>query len=415
MATSNTTNFGALLKELYTLPPVRALNDKSFLHDKLVKEQATLDHSGKYATFPVTLGRNLGRGSRGDGGILPTAGSETIVSAQVPIKRVYYALEWTEAIEMASKNTEGAFENVVDMKMKNVSTDMAKEINRQFYNSNKGVLAVAASSTGPLGTVVVDSVQYLRVGDTVDIVAVASGTAVSNGTSRVISAINKTTNTLTFSGSTNITVTSATHGIVLAGSYGLEVEGLRLIGSTARTLHNIDSSVAGQEEWDGNVLDASGGTGTATIAGESLFEQLLDQVGARGRGDLDTFITTRGIRRRLADEFASQRRYLDNKAQQLHLGYTMIEVAGRECVIDDDCPRKFVFGMKRDALKVMEGCKPGWLETSAGGGARIELKDDTTAGQKVAAFQAWYRYHLALQCSDPGVTGQITNCADESN
>jgi hypothetical protein len=415
MATANTTNFGSLLKELYTLPPVRALNDKSFLHDKLVKEQATLDHSGKYATFPVTLGRNLGRGSRGDGGILPTAGNETIVSAQVPIKRVYYALEWTEAIEVASKNTEGAFENVVDMKMKNVSIDMAKEINRQFYNSNKGVLGVAASSTGPLGTVVLDSVQYLRVGDSLDIVAVASGTPVTNGTSRVIASINKTTNTVTFTGATNITVTAATHGVVLAGSYGFEVEGLRLIGGVQRTLHNIDSTVAGQEEWDGNVLDASGGTGTATIAGESLFEQLLDQVGARGRGDLDTFITTRGIRRRLADEFASQRRYLDNKAQQLHLGYTMIEVAGRECVIDDDCPKKFVFGMKRDSLKVMQGIAPGWLETSAGGGARIELKDDTTAGQKVAAFQAWYRYHLALECSDPGVTGQITNCADEAN
>lgn len=415
MATSNTTNFASLLKELYTLPPVRALNDKSFLHDKLVKEQATLDFSGKYATFPVTLGRNLGRGSRGDGGILPTAGSETIVSAQVPIKRVYYALEWTEAIEIASKNKEGAFENVVDMKMKNVSTDMAKEINRQFYNATSGVLSAAASSTGPLGTVVLNSVQYIRVGDTLDIVAVSTGTAVTNGTARVVSAIDKTTNTVTFSGATNITVTAATHGVVISGSYGLEVEGLQSITGTARTLHSINSATAGQEEWDGNVVDASGGTGTATVAGESLFEQLLDKVGARGRGDLDTFITTRGIRRRLADEFASQRRYLDNKAQQLHLGYTMIEVAGRECVIDDDCPKKFVFGLKRDSLKVMQAAKPGWLETEAGGGARIELKDDTTAGQKVAAFQAWYRYHLALECSDPGTTGVITNCADESN
>jgi hypothetical protein len=415
MATGNTSNLGSLLKELYTLPPVRALNDKSFLHDKLVKEQATLDHSGKYATFPVTLGRNLGRGSRGDGGILPTAGNETIVSAQVPLKRVYYALEWTEAIEIASHNKEGAFENVVDMKMKNVAIDMAKEINRQFFNASSGVLGVVTSSTGPLATVALDSVQYLRVGDTLDIVAVSGGAPIANGAGRVVSGINKATNTVTFSGATNITVTAATNGVVLSGSFGLEVEGLRTISNVSRVLHNIDSSVAGQSEWDGNLLDASGGTGTATVAGESLFEQLLDLVGARGRGDVDTFITTRGIRRRLADEFASQRRYLDNKAQELHLGYTTIEVAGRECVIDDDCPKKFVFGMKRDALKVMQGTAPGWLESQAGGSARIELKDDTTAGQKVAAFQAWYRYHLALECSDPGVTGQITNCADESN
>lgn len=415
MATSNTTNFGSLLKELYTLPPVRALNDKSFLHDTLTKEQATLDHSGKYAVFPVTLIRNLGRGSRGDGGILPVAGSETIVSAQVPLKRVYYALEWTEAIEVASRNTEGAFENVVTMKMKNVATDMAKEINRQFFNTTGGIVATVNANGSNVATINVASVQYVRVGDTLDIVTISNGTPVTNGTARVVTAVSRTANTITFSGSANLTVTSGTHGVVISGSYGNEVEGLRLITNTSRVLHNIDSSVAGQNEWDGNAIDASGGSGTATIAGESLFEQLLDQVGSRGRGDLDTFITTRGIRRRLADEFASQRRYLDNKAQQLHLGYTLIEVAGRECVIDDDCPKGFVFGMKRDSLKVMQGTQPGWLESEAGGGARIELKDDTTAGQKVAAFQAWYRYHLALECSDPGTTGQIYNCLDETN
>lgn len=407
MATSDTTNFGAILKELYTLPPVRALNDKSYLHDKLAKEQATLDYSGKYATFPVTLQRNLGRGSRGDGGVLPTAGSEVIVSAQVPIKRHYYALEWTEAIEVASKNKEGAFENVVTMKMKNVATDMAKEINRQFYNAQFGAMASVVTATGPLATATVGSAQYLRVGDTVDLVVNTTGVPITNGSARTISAINRTTGVVTFTGAANLTTLTTTI-LVLSGNYGFEIDGLGHITNTSRTLHNIDSSVAGQEEWDGNVVDASN-----AVAGESLFEQLIDKVGQRGRGDLDTFLGTRGIRRRLADEFASQRRYLDNKAQELHLGYTLVEVAGKELVIDDDCPKGQVFGLQKGALKVLQATKPGWLETEAGGGPRIELKDNTVAGQKVAAFQAWYRYHLTLECSDPGLTGRITNCADD--
>jgi hypothetical protein len=413
MSTSNTTNFAGILKELYTLPPVRALNDKSFLHDKLTKEQATLDFSGKYATFPVTLQRNLGRGARGDGGVLPVAGSELIVSAQVPIKHNYYALEWTEAIEVASKNKEGAFESVVTMKMKNVATDMAKDVNRQLYNGGHGALATVKTAGTTVATVTVDTTQYIRVGDVIDIVVASTGVPVTNGTSRTVSSIDKSTGVVTVSGTANLTTTTSDI-VVIAGNYGFEIDGLGLITGQDRTLHNIDSSTAGNEEWDGNVIDASGGSGTATVAGESLFEQLIDNVGERGRGDLDTFLTTRGVRRRLADEFASQRRYLDNKAQQLHLGYTSIEVAGKECVIDDDCPKGKVFGLQRGALKVLQATTPGWLETEAGGGPSITLKDDTTAGQKVSAWQAFYRYHLTLACQDPGLTGVITNCEDES-
>src|SRR5688500_6816630 len=120
--TSNTTTQGALLKELYTLPPVRVLNDKSLLHDKLTKEQATLDFSGKYVRWPVTVQRSLGRGSRGDGGILPTAIAEVDLEAKALAKFHYYALEWTEVLEEVTKGREGAFENAVSRKMKNIST-----------------------------------------------------------------------------------------------------------------------------------------------------------------------------------------------------------------------------------------------------------------------------------------------------
>ncbi len=399
--TSNTTTQGALLKELYTLPPVRVLNDKSFLHDKLTKESAQLDFSGKYIPFPVTVQRSLGRGSRGDGGVLPTAISEEDVEAKALIAYHYYALEWTEALEEVSKNKEGAFESAVSRKMKNVSIDMAKELNRQWYNADaNGVLGTSAA-TATSSSQVMDSVQFFQVGDVLDQYPAASSTATSTG--KVVQSINKATKTVTFT--TSVTGTSGDRWVV-TGNFGNEVEGLRAIAAEDRTLHNIDSTT--YDVWDGNVLAASG-----AAADESLLEQLYDAIGERGRGDMDTYLSTRGIRRRLADSFASQRRYLNEKSLDPKLGYRSLEVNGCEMVIDDDCPKGHIFALSRDVLKIMQLTKPGFLETEAGDGAVVELKDHTVAGQKVAAWQSWYRYHCSMVCTDPARTGSISDAEDD--
>src|SRR5689334_14245503 len=101
---SNTTTQAALLKELYTLPPVRVLNDKSWIHDNIAKEIAKLDFSGKYIRFPVTVQRELGGGSRGDGGVLPQASAAVDVEAKALMQQHYFGLEWTELVEEVSKN-----------------------------------------------------------------------------------------------------------------------------------------------------------------------------------------------------------------------------------------------------------------------------------------------------------------------
>jgi hypothetical protein len=409
--TSNTTTQAALLKELYTLPPVRVLNDKSWLHDNVAKEIAKLDFSGKYIRFPVTVQRELGGGSRGDGGILPQASAAVDVEARALMQQHYYALEWTELIEEVSKNEAGSFENVVSRKMKTVATDMAKGLNRQWYNPLIGAVESSLATSSGASTVTTSTAkypQYVRVGDTLDVVTLSTGVAVTNGTGRVVQSISAA-GVITFGGTGdpggNLAVTAGTHGLVITGNYGNEVVGLRGFAETGRTLHNINSST--YPGWDGTKLNVSG-----AIAGESSFEQLYDRVGERGRGDIDTFLTTRGIRRRLADEFASQRRYLNEKATDIKAGYRMIEVNGTETVIDDDCPKGYVFALSRDVLKLMQLTKPGFLED--GNGARIELKDHTVAGQKVAAYQAWYRYHVSMVCTDPARVGMIPDCEDDT-
>jgi hypothetical protein len=235
---------------------------------------------------------------------------------------------------------------------------------------------------------------------------------VTNTGTRAVTGVDRSASTITVAS----VATTTGDFVVLEGNFAVsggggesyEVQGLRLICDDDRDLHGIDSTT--YEEWDGNTRSLSGAT-----AGESSFEQLYDDIGSRQRGDMDTYLTTRGIRRRLADEFASQRRYLNEKAVDIKAGYSVIEVNGKPCVIDDDAPKKHVFGLTLDTLKIMEAIKPGFLETEAGDGAVVELKDSSTAGGKVAVWQSWYRYHWTLACLDPGRNGVLTACADEAN
>jgi hypothetical protein len=416
---STRTTHAADLKELYTLPPVRALNDRSFLHNTLAKEKATTSISGKYITYPVTLRRSLGSGARTDGGTLPSAISEVIDDAQFNVQYNYHAVEWTEALEVASRNNEGAFEKVISMKMKNLGTDMAKTINRQFFNPAYGRLATCNTNDADGLVFTVDSTQYIEVGDVVDIVDASTGVPITNATARLVASKTSTTFTIDTNasgypgtnGTGNVNV-AGTEYVVKTGSAGAatttstEIPGLRAAVATGRTYAGINSST--YAEWDGNTVAAS-----SAAIGESLVEQLLDEVGERGRGEPDLGLTTRGVRRRLADEFASQRRWVNEKATDLTAGYKTISVSGLDIVIDDDCPKKHLFVGKKDTAKVLQATAPGFIESEAGDGAKVELKDGSTAGTKTAVFQAWYRYHLTLAVTDPGCWGAITDGADD--
>lgn len=416
-STATQTTHAALLKELYTLPPVRALNDRSFLHDKVTKEtDIDVDFSGKYARFPVTVRRALGRGSRADGGDLPQNIEEVEVEAKAYIKQHYYAVEWSESLEEVAKNKAGAFENFISRKMKNVGGDMAKELNRQWYNPLTGRLATCNTNDAAGLTFHVDNAQYIQVGDIIDVVDSGTLVAIASATAREVTAVNRTTNVVTISttatsyasaGSGNIDV-AGTEYVVVTGNAGNESEGLRAFGDTGRTLHTINSST--YEEWDGNKIALTG----SPVIGESSIERLDDKIGRRGRGDADIHLTTRGIRRRLADEFASQRRYLNEKAVDIKAGYKMVEVNGVDTVIDDDCPESYFFAGQLDELALLKLTEPGFIETEAGDGAYIELKNGSSAGTKKAIWQTWYRYHVALACKDPGTWGFISGGEDET-
>lgn len=421
MSTQNLTTADAILKDLYVGPVVEQLNYKSYLIDQIERQsEFTVDHHGRKAIVPVHKSRNRGRGSRADSGVLPTAGTQAWDDAQIPITRHYQGIELSDASIKATKSNSGAFVELLDAEVKGATKDMKKDVNRQIFGTGTGLLATLSTAiTTATNTLTVDSIQYLHIGDPIDIRRKTDGTAVAGGTAtgNGIAALNATTKTVTLDATiTTGSVTESDYGIYLEGNRGLEMEGLQSIVSTSRTLHSINSATAGNEFWNAQVRNVGTQAASPATAGETSFELISDDVGQTGQGETEVFLTTRGIRRRLADTFQSTKRFTNKEAVQIHGGYSAIMVASGAgevpVVIDDDCPKGQVFAIDKSALRWFQQWGPGFLE-SPNDGTVFHLKATANAGEREAIWQAWLGWYATLGCVAPNRLGKLQYATDD--
>lgn len=247
-------------------------------------------------------------------------------------------------------------------------------------------------------------------GDPVDILKTSDGT-VGEGKEGVEVLKREGGTTKKIEVSESVTKVTTSYGVYLSGSYGNEMDGLRNIIKKERTLHEINSSTAGNEFWNGRTQKVGESESSLSVAGETSFEKLADEVGFSGNGEVEVFLTTRGIRRRLADTYQSQKRYNDAQAVNVHGGYSAIMVNEIPVIADDDCPRTYAFGLNKESFRWFQLGAPGWMEQ--GGGGIFHLKDGTSAGTKVATWQAFFSWYAALGCVAPNRNGRLEFAEDD--
>jgi hypothetical protein len=398
----------AILKDLFVGPVIEQLNYKTWMLDRIQRDSASVDFTGRRAIVPVHSRSNRNRASLSDGGTLMTPGTQAWQDAIVTIRYHNIGIALSDQSVKQARGNEGSFVNLLRSEVEGAARDLKKDINRQVYGDGTGILAtVTAGGTGAT-TFTVSSTQYLTVGDPIDVLVRSTGASVTGSTSRTITAINRTTGVVTVDAAIGGT-TDNTFGVYLPGSYGLEMDGLRNIISTTGTLHGINRATAGNEFWQSKVVAAG-----STVAGESLFGQLLDQIEAGGNGDVDVILTTRGIKRRLAETYQSQKRYNDANAVNIHGGYSSIMVNETPVIADDDVPKGYAFAIDNDAFRWFEVAPPGWLEDPQDGQVfHISNSGSGLSGRR-AVWEAWFVWYAALGSLAPNRLGAVTGATDDT-
>jgi hypothetical protein len=388
----------AALQDDYVEPIVRAIKQKSYLLDQIKSDSSKLDSKGRKAVWDIHFKRNRGRGSRGttEGAVLPVAGQQGYEDASVRVKYNYWAIEITDAAIEATSGSENAFVDLLEEETKAIPLEANQEMNRQAWGDGSGLLCkVTATSTGAVVTV--DNTQWLLMGDPLTIAKFADG---SSAATRTIVSIDYTNKQVTLDSSMSV---DNTFGLYIAGNRSNEIDGVRNIFDKNRTIYGVPATVP---QIQSRVTDMAG-----ALAGENSFQLLRDSINRRGNGKVGPFLTTLGVRRRLAGTFTSQKRYNDAQAVEIHAGYTAIYVDENPVIADEDGQKGEVLAMTKDALVWVEQAAPGWLKQKDG--TIFHLKDDTTPGQKQATWQAYFKWYCNLASYLPAKGGRLTNCQDD--
>lgn len=304
---------------------------------------------GKYVTFPLKIARNQGIGYRNELEQLQTAGQAGFTNVRIGLKYGYGRLRLSgQVMELATSNAQ-AFSNAMDLEISGLKDDVAKDQNRIFYGDGVGTMATVSAAAGPLATFTVASVQYLEVGQVIDIATSSSNsTPITNGTARTISAINTGTRVVTVSGAANLT-TAIGNVVVRTGNFGREPNGLQSLVSATGTLHNVDPSVV--PLWKATV-DANGGTGRSLS--EALMIANVDAARVNG-GKTSLLLTTLGVRRSYFNLLQTQRRFTGTtNFEGGFSGLAFSAGAGKDIplVEDVDCPAGTMFGLDESSIKV---------------------------------------------------------------
>jgi hypothetical protein len=402
MTTQTLATADAILKDLYRGPVIEQVNYKTYVLDMIERESESITADGRRWVWPTHIAGNESTTAISEGGTLPDADTQDYLDAIDKIRYFAASMEITDAAMKQAKGNEGAFVNLLDNDTKLLAKDFRKRINTYVFGDGTGVLATLTNSPAAANNFTVDRTQYLKVGQKIDVLNKTTGAGTAVGV--VITAINRTTKTVTVSA--NISATTTTDGVYIAGSRNLVMPGLQNITGQARALHGIDSSAAGNEAWNGNRKAAGG-----NIAGEDLYEQLADDVGSNGDGEVELFLTSRGVRRRLANTYQSMKMFNDAKAVEIHGGYTAIFVNEIPVIIDDDTPKGWIFALRKEAFKWFQIEDPDWLKSQDG--IVWHLGNGSVAGTKKTTWQAFFVWYAALGCLAPNNTGAIPDAQDD--
>lgn len=372
MAQASMTAFDAILKEVYGPRIENQLQNEVTTVKRLQRTSKGVVETvgGKYVDFPIKVGRNSGIGNRKENEALPTAGSQSYAEVHVPLTYAYGIIRLTgQLIELAEKDYQ-AFASAMNSEMDGLKDDVAKDYSRQVYGNGTGLMASVTADGA--NTVTVDNVQYLEVGQQIDIRTRSTGAAVA--ADRAITAINESTKVVTYDGAD--VAATANEGIYrkdnFASGTSRELSGFETIFSATTVLHGLDPAT--QARWAANV-NSNGGVNRPLS--EGLMITVCDTCRTKG-GKTTAIFTNLGVRRAYFNLLTQQRRYTDTKEfaggfQGLPFNY------GTEIPVVEDVdarPNKMYFA-DEDKIKIYRNKEWHWGDT------------DGTILKWVSGYDAW--------------------------
>lgn len=431
--------FDAVLKDWFGPKIVEVINNNVRMLKLLQKGDRPAQ--GKNVTFPVHKGRNLSVRYQTAGDTLLAAGQESSARVTIPFKQVFGNIRITEDVMKQSKTNRGAFEYAAAFEIENMTKNMMVQANRASFGDGTGKLAESAGAlagstltlrgvgsadvAGASGINANASNRYLRVGDTIDILANDFVTFKRQGAT--ITAADFVNGTIDITGG-GAGAPAAGDGIYLSSPTLATGPNLRLVdptgiggiidaGQFVATLFGIDRTAAGNAFWQAQKLDLGSFAAPGTInrrAAQRMEDMLYDAGWAQ-----DYFVMSHAsVRNEYADSLIGDRRFVEpykydagfKESKDDASMQTTLTFNGHPWLIDRDAPWRTAFFINPGTVRNYVLAEPHWIEDDKGAVMRVV----TGIAATFEAQLAWY-YNHGVEAMGPntcGVIRQISSTPD---
>ena len=398
MADTNFSSIAGGLKRVYDSYIEAAQNLKARSMDEISKSLKKYSPEGEGFFGAINDYGNESGGAINEEESFRTIDAEDYQQWKVVPKVVVWPIQFGGLTAAAASGDEASFANLIVDALDRARDRLMSDENRQFFGLGNGLLGAPATAVTAAGTLItVNSIQYFRRNQVVDIFSGSTKTVVAYR----ITLVDRVNAQIGFTTSLGVAIDTTCQIVKQnirdsAPTDGKEMMGLRGIVDDSTDLTTFQNlSAAGIYEWRARRIDA----GAANMTSD-LLQRLIDDVGILSGEDPDMLIMHRKQRRKYLDLVVPQKRYMDG---DMDTGFQKLTFNGLDLFLDKDCQADTVYALNKEKIRKFE------LEPLGMG--RHEGSDTFLRLVNTDVFQAYWRHYCNFGTSSRIHHGKLVNLA----
>ncbi|MBD5632409.1 MAG: phage major capsid protein [Clostridia bacterium] len=378
-------NADKALKDYYLEAVSAQLNDGISPFFSAIEKSAN-NVFGKDVKIAVVRGASGNILAGAEDGDLPDPYRNRYLSITAPLKNLYGTIEISDKAMRASRDSSGAFVNLVNAEMEGLIASAKQNFQRMLFGDGTGKMCTVVSKSADK-VYKVDKVKEYFVGMLVDVYPDTAGTK-NDSYGLIITAVDKAASTVTFNASVSDDLTG---GIMYPhGSKDNEICGLGAIFDSDELYGYKKSEEPYFKPYEVN----AGGKLT-----EELLTDTLDYLEENFNSNANMIICSYKTRKKIAALIADNRRVVNTT--DARTGFGVVTVNDVPVYADKYCPDDRILFVNTDDFSLNQLCDWEWLEDESG---KI-LKQV----QGKAAYGATLVKYAELICKKPCAQAKLYN------
>lgn len=343
-------NADAALKDYYLDAVAAQLNDNISPFFSAI-EKNTDNVSGKDVKLAVVRGNTGNVIAGAEDGELPDPHKNRYANITAPLKNIYGTIEVSDKAMRASRESSGAFVNLINAEMEGLVSSAQHNFRRMLFGDGTGKLCKIVAKESP-STYTVDRVKDYFVGMQVDVYTVLNKIGANCG-GLYVNAIDEAESTITF----NADITDLIVGgyAYVHGSKDSELTGLGAIfdGDELYGYSKVNDPYFAPYIADG------GGT-----LGEGMLSDVLDHMEERFNSRINVILCSYKTKKKIAALADANRRVVNTI--DVRTGYGKVSVNDVPVYADKFCPDDRILFINSDDFALYQLCDWEWLEDEDG-------------------------------------------------